>query len=90
LRYGELGRADGEFAQALRRSPDDQYGTLERGAIASQRGEFARALRLLSRAVYLYPRDPLAGEALALTRAGRRVSVSALNAAILGKAEQLE
>jgi tetratricopeptide (TPR) repeat protein len=90
LRYGELARADHEFSLALGRSPDDQYATLERGAIASQRGESARALRLLARAVYLYPRDPLATEALALTRAGQRVSVSALNTAILSKAQQLE
>jgi O-antigen ligase len=90
LRYGELARADHQFALALGRSPDDQYATLERGAIASQRGEATRAVRLLSRAVYLYPRDPLASEALALTRAGRRVSVAALNRAILSKAQQLE
>jgi tetratricopeptide (TPR) repeat protein len=90
LRYGELSRADDEFALALDRSPDDQYATLERGAIASQRGESARAIALLRRAVSLYPRDPLASAALASTLAGRRVNVAALNAAILSKAEQLE
>jgi tetratricopeptide (TPR) repeat protein len=90
LRYGELPRADHEFARALARLPDDQYATLERGAIASQRGERTRALALLRRALFLYPRDRLASEALALTRAGGRVNVAALNESILNKAEQLE
>ncbi len=90
LRYNELARADHEFALALGRSPDDQYATLERGAIASQRGEVSRAEKLLTRAVALYPRDVLTREALSLTRAGRRVSVAALNRSILSKAQQLE
>jgi O-antigen ligase len=90
LRYGELSYADREFALALARSPDDQYATLERGAIASGRGERSRAIALLGRALALYPRDQLASEALALTRAGGRVDVAALNNSILSKAEQLE
>jgi tetratricopeptide (TPR) repeat protein len=90
LRYRELARADHEFALALARSPDDQYATLERGAIASQRGESARAQALLARALRLYPRDPLASEALALTKEGRKVNVAALNGLILSKAQQLE
>ena len=35
LRFGDLARADHEFALALERSPGDAYATLERGAIAS-------------------------------------------------------
>ncbi len=73
LRYGELERADREFSLALARSPGDVYATLERGAIASARGERAAALRLLERAVRLAPREPLARQALALVRAGGRV-----------------
>ncbi len=71
------------------RVPDDAYAALELGAIASQSGERVRALMLLERAVRLDPRDPLAREALATVRAGRRVSVQALNRSILLKAEQL-
>ncbi len=90
LRYGELSRADRDFELALERSPDDQYATLERGAIASQRGNSVRADALLSHALVLYPRDPLARDALAISRAGGRVSVAALNESILNKAQQLE
>ena len=88
LRFGDLARADHEFRLALRRTPSDPYATLERGAIASSRGERAVALALLARAVRLNPRDPLAREALHVVREGRRVSVEALNRSILIKAQQ--
>ena len=65
LRLGELGRADREFALALRRTPGDAYATLERGAIASARGERREALALLARAARLNPRDPLAARSAA-------------------------
>ncbi|HEY4897162.1 MAG TPA: O-antigen ligase family protein [Solirubrobacteraceae bacterium] len=89
LRYGEVERADRQFALALGRSPEDAYATLERGAIASSRGESARARSLLARAVRLDPRDELAGAALRLARDGKRVSLTELNEAILRKAQQL-
>ena len=89
LRYGDLARAQSAFSRALVRVPDDAYAALELGAIASQSGKRASALVLLARAVRLDPRDPLAREALATVRAGRRVSVQALNRSILLKAEQL-
>jgi O-Antigen ligase len=89
LRYGDLARAQSAFSRALVRVHGDAYAALELGAIASQSGERARALVLLKRAVRLDPRDPLAREALATVRAGRRVSVQALNRSILLKAEQL-
>jgi hypothetical protein len=73
---------------ALGRNPGDPYATLERGAIASSRGERRAALALLARAVRVNPRDPLAREALLLVREGRRVSVEALNRSILVKAQQ--
>lgn len=89
LRFQALQHADHEFSLALKRSPNDAYATLERGAIASQSGKRASALRLLGRAVRLDPRDPLARQALALTRAGGRVSVQELNRSILLNAQQL-
>jgi tetratricopeptide (TPR) repeat protein len=89
VRLGDLGHADHEFARALGRVPRDAYATLERGAIASTRGQRRRALRLLERAAQLNPRDPLAREALLLARAGRRVSVQRLNLAILTQARRL-
>jgi tetratricopeptide (TPR) repeat protein len=89
LRFGELRRADREFARALERVPGDSYATLERGAIASSLGERQRALLLLGRAAYLDPRDPLARRALAVARSGQRVSIEELNRSILGEAQQL-
>jgi tetratricopeptide (TPR) repeat protein len=89
LRLGQLGAADDYFARALVRAPEDQYATLERGAIASQRGESARALTLLRRAVALYPRDELSRQALAVAASGRRVDVAQLNHAILERAREL-
>jgi tetratricopeptide (TPR) repeat protein len=89
LRYGELARADHEFSLALARTPGDAYATLERGAIASARGDRAAALRLLERAVRLDPRDELAQQALRLVKAGRLVSIDELNRSILLKAQQL-
>ena len=86
LRLDDLARADREFSQALRRSSRDAYATLERGAIASARGERARALRLLGKDLRLNPRDPLARAALTLTRRGGRVDIQKLNRSILAAA----
>jgi predicted Zn-dependent protease len=89
LRYGDLARADHEFALALRRTPGDAYAMLERGAIASTAGRRAQALKLLEAAARLNPRDELTRQALLLVRQGRRVSVQELNRSILVKARQL-
>jgi hypothetical protein len=89
LRYGEVVRADHQFALALARTPGDAYATLERGAIASSRGQRATACRLLERAVRLDPREGLARQVLALVREGRSVNVRELNRLILAKAQQL-
>jgi len=89
LRYRELARADRDFSLALVRTPGDAYATLERGAIASARGERASALLLLARAAHLNPRDPTTRGALQVVREGRRVSIDELNRSILLKAEQL-
>ena len=89
LRFGDLARADHEFALALERSPGDAYATLERGAIASTEGNRRRALVLLERAARLNPRDPLTRQALQLAREGKRVNVDELNRSILLNAQQL-
>ncbi|MGD1058794.1 MAG: O-antigen ligase family protein [Solirubrobacteraceae bacterium] len=90
LRYGELTHAQQQFSLALKRDPGDAYATLERGAIASAKGERAAALGLLGQAVGLEPREPLAREALTIVRKGHRLSVEELNRVILLKAQQLE
>jgi tetratricopeptide (TPR) repeat protein len=89
LRFGDLVRADHEFALALKRAPDDVYATLERGVIASARGDRSGALAALERAVRLSPRDPLTRQALRLVRRGERVDIEQLNRSILLKAQQL-
>jgi tetratricopeptide (TPR) repeat protein len=89
LRFGELVRADHEFSLALARDPGDAYATLERGAIASARGERVAALRLLERAARLNPRETLTRRALNLVREGRRVNLEELDRSILIKAQQL-
>lgn len=88
LRYGDLRQADHEFALALKRDEGEAYATLERGAIASARGERARALALAGRAVRLNPRDPVTEEVLRIVRRGERVNVAELNRAILHEAQR--
>jgi tetratricopeptide (TPR) repeat protein len=89
VRYGELARASDEYALALERFPQDAYATLQEGALASAKGERARAVSLLERASRLNPREALVRETLAQARSGRRVSVQELDRAILLKAQQL-
>jgi Flp pilus assembly protein TadD len=89
LRFGDLARADHEFSLALDRVPGDAYATLERGAIASARGDRSDALRLLERTARLSPHDELIGEVLKFVREGRRVSIEELNRSILLKARKL-
>jgi O-antigen ligase len=90
LRFGDLTRADHEFALALGRTPGDAYATLERGAIASSNNDRDGALVLLERAARLNPRDSLTGQALRTVREGKRVNVEELNRSILVNAQQLK
>ncbi len=90
LRFGDLTRADHEFALALGRTPGDAYATLERGAIASADNDRDGALVLLERAARLNPRDALTGQALRTVREGKRVNVEELNRSILINAQQLK
>lgn len=89
LRFGDLRRADHEFSLALERVPGDAYATLERGAIASSRGERGIALGLLERSARMNRRDRVTADALRLARQGRRLDIEELNRAILLKAQQL-
>jgi O-antigen ligase len=89
LRFGDLARAERQFSLALGRLPGDAYASLERGAIASTRGESKVALRFFERTVRLDPRNPLAQQALASVRLGKTVDVDELNRAILTKGQQL-
>jgi hypothetical protein len=88
LRFGDLARADREFSRALARNHDDTYATLERGAIASARGEQKRSLALLARTARLSPHDELIQEVLSVVRKGERVNIDELNRSILLKARQ--
>jgi O-Antigen ligase len=89
LRFNDLAKADHEFALALGRDSGDAYATLERAAIASERGERAQALALLERATQLNPRDELIRATLRRVREGQRVDIDELNRLILDKAQQL-
>jgi tetratricopeptide (TPR) repeat protein len=89
LRFDDLARADHEFALALKRDHNDVYATLERGAIASQLGRRGEALRLLTRALALNPRNEVIQKSLSFVRKGERLSVEELNEVILSKARQL-
>ncbi len=89
LRFADLTRAEHDFSLALERSPEDAYATLEQGAIAANRNEHGRALRLLERAARLDPRDPLTKEALRLVRRGVGIDIEQLNRSILIKAREL-
>jgi hypothetical protein len=83
LRYGDLPRARNAFEEAVARNPRGQYATLELGAIASAQSRKAAARRLLTRAVALAPRDPIARGALDVVGSGQAIDVAVLNRRIL-------
>jgi tetratricopeptide (TPR) repeat protein len=89
LRFGDLARADHEFALALGRVPTDAYAALERGAIASAGNDRRQALALLHKAANLNPRDPTTRQALLAVLHGERLDVQQLNHSILTEAQQL-
>jgi tetratricopeptide (TPR) repeat protein len=84
---GDLAAARAHFDAALEREADNAYALLELGAIAGEHGRRRAARRLLSRAVELRPRDEVARETLAAARRGDEISVSAVNARILDRAQ---
>jgi len=86
-----LRRQDGRlaisgFEEALRRDPSNDYALLLLGALASERGERARAEAFLQRALAQSPRDELTREALGRVRAGGTVAPSALTSGLLKRA----
>ena len=89
LRFGDLARADHEFSLALQRDSGDAYALLERGAIASARGDRRQALRLLERTVRLSPHDQMIHEVEMSVREGHRINIEELNRSILLKARRL-
>ena len=90
LRIGDFERAERAFNRALERDPGGVYAHLELGAIASERGRRADALRHLERAAALTPRDQIVRSALRRVRSGRRLSIAQLNNAIISRANALE
>ncbi|MBJ7520639.1 MAG: O-antigen ligase family protein [Solirubrobacteraceae bacterium] len=85
VRRGTLGIADRYFAAALVRHPDSAYATLQRGAIASARGDDVRAVVLLRRAVLLDRRDEVAAAALRTAERGETVDLGQLGAELLAR-----
>jgi O-antigen ligase len=86
LRLGRTARAEREFRGALEREPDNGYALLELGMIAAERGERARATRLLRRARARSPRDQAVYQALDAVRRGREVDLDRINRRILRRA----
>jgi O-Antigen ligase/Tetratricopeptide repeat len=86
LEIGDVPRARAEFSDALEHDPETAYALFELGAIAAERGERADSLALLRRALALTPRDEILRRTLRDVRAGRRVSVEALNERIGARA----
>lgn len=89
LKRSDQARAKADFRQALKRQSRSAYAVLELGALASVYGDEAAALRLLTRAAALNPRDRLTRKALADVKGGRRVQIDALNDSILGRAREV-
>lgn len=85
LRRRTLDIADRYFAAALARNPDSAYATLQRGAIASARGDTARAIALLRRATALDRRDEVAAAALRTALRGESVDVDQLGTELLAR-----
>jgi len=71
LRVDRPEEAVARFREVLDRDPDDAYATLQLGALASELGDEEEALRLLSRAAELSPRDAIISETLRAARTGR-------------------
>jgi hypothetical protein len=89
LEIDDVPRARAEFAEALEHDPETAYALVELGAIAAERGQSAQALSLLRRALALTPRDEILRRTLRDVRAGRHVSVQALNERIRARARSL-
>lgn len=81
--------ADRYFAAALARNPDLAYALLQRGAIASARGDRPRAIALLARAAALDPRNEVTEDALARVRRGEVLDVTQVNVELLARSRSV-
>jgi len=77
-----------EFEEALRRDPTSDYALLMLGALYSERGERAKAERLVRSALVQSPRDGLIRAALQEIRSGGTVSPSTLTSGLLKRARE--
>jgi tetratricopeptide (TPR) repeat protein len=82
LNQNDLAHAAREFRAALKRDPRDDYATLELGAIAASRGDFATAVPILERARKLFPRDPLTLRTLRQAQTHKRLDIASFNDAL--------
>ncbi|MEA2309974.1 MAG: hypothetical protein QOI65_2260 [Thermoleophilaceae bacterium] len=82
LRLRDLPTARRYFLEALERDSRDAYSYLELGAIASQNGPRRAAVRLLTRAAELQPRDEVTAAALRRARRGGRIDIARMNEAL--------
>jgi O-antigen ligase len=80
---GRLGTARDHLETALERDPTSGYANLELGAIASEQGRRAEALRRLRRAVDLTPRYNVSRQALRAVRQGHRIEAAQINRRIV-------
>lgn len=78
VRLNRVPRAGASFAEALQRDPRNAYATLALAALASQRGDRARAFALIRRAARLNRQDSVTLGALAAVRAGKRIDIAGL------------
>jgi O-antigen ligase len=83
VRLGRLPEASDRFEAALGRDPTAAYANLQLGAIASEQGGRAEALRQLRRAVALNPRYNVSRQALRAVRQGRRIEAAQINRRIV-------
>jgi O-antigen ligase len=80
---GRLDEAERHFRAALERQDTSGYANLELGAIASEQGRRAEALRRLERAVVLNPRYDVSRTTLRTVRRGGHVTAAAVNRQIV-------
>jgi hypothetical protein len=87
LRLGRTEEARRRFAEILDRDPRSAYAAFELGLIAAERGRRGEAVRLLRLSLSQNPQDTLVRGVLRDVRAGKRVSIAAVNARIARDAQ---
>jgi len=84
-RYEDLPRMTDYFEAALEREPDNWYALLELGVASAVEGDRPAAISLLEQAQSLNPLDPLIRETARRVEAGRAVSLTRIDQALLGR-----